>query len=162
MATIAPSAARRFAIAAPMPREPPVTSATLLVKLDINLLLIFGEMIDRFTGSTDRHPARGCQPPLSDVHPCNQIWRPWEYHLFPDGMHSAEEEAFLCLCIYGMIRSSRSLVSCRLKLSCVSIQSAKPALRILIVLRIVSSPKLSIQSTKDQFAICSYGVACSP
>ncbi len=63
--------------------------------------------------------------------------------------------------IYGMIRSSRSLVSCRLKLSCVSIQSAKPALRILIVLRIVSSPKLSIQSTNDQFAICSYGVACS-
>src|SRR6266850_2491001 len=28
-ATLAPSAARRFAIAAPMPREPPVTSATL-------------------------------------------------------------------------------------------------------------------------------------
>ena len=28
MATLAPSAARRFAIAAPMPREPPVTSAT--------------------------------------------------------------------------------------------------------------------------------------
>src|SRR5258708_1136636 len=65
-------------------------------------------------------------------------------------------------CIYGIIRSFRSFVSCRLKLSCVSIQSAKPALRILIVLRIVSSPKLSIQSTKDQFAICSYGVACSP
>src|SRR5258707_732919 len=63
--------------------------------------------------------------------------------------------------VYGMIRSSRSFVSCRLKLSCVSMQSAKPALRILIVLWIVSSPKLSIQSTKDQFAICSYGVACS-
>jgi len=44
MATLAPSAARRFAIAAPMPREPPGTSAT--------------------------------------VHPCNQIWRSWEYHLF--------------------------------------------------------------------------------
>src|SRR5580704_11069229 len=29
MATLAPSAARRLAIAAPMPREPPVTSATL-------------------------------------------------------------------------------------------------------------------------------------
>jgi hypothetical protein len=40
MATIAPSAARRFAIAAPMPREPPVTSATLLVNLLIALLLI--------------------------------------------------------------------------------------------------------------------------
>jgi hypothetical protein len=35
MATLAPSAARRLAIAAPMPREPPVTSATLLVNLDI-------------------------------------------------------------------------------------------------------------------------------
>src|SRR5216684_7121190 len=29
MATVAPSAARRFAIAAPIPRDPPVTSATL-------------------------------------------------------------------------------------------------------------------------------------
>src|SRR5438046_1119406 len=29
MATLAPSAARRFAIAAPIPREPPVTTATL-------------------------------------------------------------------------------------------------------------------------------------
>ena len=38
MATLAPSAAKRFAIAAPMPREPPVTSATLLVSLDIDLL----------------------------------------------------------------------------------------------------------------------------
>src|SRR6202162_3895081 len=38
MATLAPSAARRFAIAAPIPREPPVTSATLLVNLDIDLL----------------------------------------------------------------------------------------------------------------------------
>src|ERR1700722_10799809 len=83
MATLAPSAARRFAIAAPMPREPPVTSATLLVKLDINLLLIFGEMIDRFIGSTDRHPARGWQTPYLMLHPCNQIWRSWEYHLFP-------------------------------------------------------------------------------
>src|SRR5882724_5497461 len=34
MATFAPSAARRLAIAAPMPREPPVTNAALLVKLD--------------------------------------------------------------------------------------------------------------------------------
>src|SRR5258706_4708079 len=33
MATVAPSAARRFAIAAPMPREPPVTSATFLSNL---------------------------------------------------------------------------------------------------------------------------------
>src|SRR5712692_2354005 len=38
MATTAPSAARRFAIAAPIPREPPVTSATFLVNLDMELL----------------------------------------------------------------------------------------------------------------------------
>src|SRR3984893_13116957 len=88
---------------------------------------------------------------------CNQIWQPWEYRLFPGGIQSTAE-----VCIYGMIPSSRSFVSCRLKLSCVSTQSAKPALRILIVLRIVSSPKLSIQSKKDQFAMCCYGVGCSP
>jgi hypothetical protein len=35
MATLAPSVASRFAIAAPMPREPPVTSATLFANLDI-------------------------------------------------------------------------------------------------------------------------------
>jgi len=34
---VAPSAARRFAIAAPMPREPPVTSATLFVNYFIAL-----------------------------------------------------------------------------------------------------------------------------
>src|ERR1700733_11814596 len=38
MATLAPSAARRFAIAAPIPREPPVTRATLFASLDIDLL----------------------------------------------------------------------------------------------------------------------------
>src|ERR1700732_3525289 len=37
IATLAPSAARRFAMAAPIPREPPVTSATFLVNLDIGL-----------------------------------------------------------------------------------------------------------------------------
>src|SRR6267143_4734966 len=41
MATLAPSAARRFAMAAPMPREPPVTSATLLASLDIGSPLVF-------------------------------------------------------------------------------------------------------------------------
>jgi hypothetical protein len=40
MATLAPSSARRFAIAAPIPREPPVTSATLFASLDIDLLSI--------------------------------------------------------------------------------------------------------------------------
>src|ERR1700677_2105725 len=38
MATLAPSAAKRLAIAAPIPREPPVTSATLFASLDIDLL----------------------------------------------------------------------------------------------------------------------------
>src|SRR5882762_7292668 len=41
MATFAPSVARRCAIAAPIPREPPVTSATLLANLDIKSPLIF-------------------------------------------------------------------------------------------------------------------------
>src|SRR3981189_2451715 len=41
IATFAPSAARRFAIAAPIPREPPVTSATLLASLDIGSPLVF-------------------------------------------------------------------------------------------------------------------------
>jgi hypothetical protein len=38
MATLAPSAARRFAIAAPKPRDPPVMSATFFANLDIDLL----------------------------------------------------------------------------------------------------------------------------
>src|SRR5216684_6088897 len=41
MATFAPSAARRLAIAAPMPREPPVTSATLPASSLSWLLLMF-------------------------------------------------------------------------------------------------------------------------
>src|SRR5882724_8076652 len=41
MATFAPSAARRLAIAAPMPRDPPVTSATLPVSSLSFLLLMF-------------------------------------------------------------------------------------------------------------------------
>src|SRR5882762_7327466 len=43
MATLAPSAARRFAIAAPIPREPPVTSATFFANLDIKSPLLSGE-----------------------------------------------------------------------------------------------------------------------
>jgi hypothetical protein len=46
-ATFAPSAARRFAIAAPIPLEPPVTSATLFANFDMDLLVFF-KMIDRF------------------------------------------------------------------------------------------------------------------
>src|SRR5882724_5927279 len=42
MATVAPSAARRLAIAAPMPRDPPVTSATLPARsLSFLLLMSF-------------------------------------------------------------------------------------------------------------------------
>src|SRR5580692_8138742 len=41
MATLAPSAARRFAIAAPMPREAPVTSATLLANFDMGSPVVF-------------------------------------------------------------------------------------------------------------------------
>src|SRR4030095_8316674 len=40
MATLAPSAARRFAIAAPMPREPPVMSATFSFNLDMGSPLL--------------------------------------------------------------------------------------------------------------------------
>src|SRR6266849_10883654 len=82
MATLAPSAARRFAIAAPMPREPPVTSATF----SFNLAMwspCFLRTIHNFTDSTDL---------MCDC--CKQIWHSREYHLFPIGMHSAEEETF--------------------------------------------------------------------
>src|SRR5437899_2062254 len=41
--TLAPSAARRFAMPATMPREPPVTSATLLASWDIGSPLGFSE-----------------------------------------------------------------------------------------------------------------------
>src|SRR5882757_2807872 len=45
MATAAPSEARRFAIPAPMPREPPVMSATFSFKLDMNAPLDFCERL---------------------------------------------------------------------------------------------------------------------
>src|SRR5260370_30127012 len=41
MATLAPSSARRLAIAAPIPRESPVTRATFWVKFDIESPLFF-------------------------------------------------------------------------------------------------------------------------
>src|SRR5579871_437392 len=65
MATLAPSEARRFAIAAPIPREPPVTSATLLANLDMGSPW-FSVTIWHFSDSTDRDlvgPVRS----LSDV-----------------------------------------------------------------------------------------------
>src|SRR5437762_8646849 len=51
MATLAPSAARRLAIAAPIPREPPVTSAALLVKLDTVRLLSCCEQVHRHSAN---------------------------------------------------------------------------------------------------------------
>ena len=60
MATLAPSAASRFAIAAPMPREPPVTSATFLFNLRhvISLVCLM-------------------------CHHCQQIWHSEEYQAIP-------------------------------------------------------------------------------
>src|ERR1700733_2542079 len=71
MATVAPSAARRFAIAAPIPREPPVTSATFLANLDIKSPFFF---------VTDSQ--------LSDAPVCKRIWHIGEYKPFQMGMHA--------------------------------------------------------------------------
>jgi LysR substrate binding domain len=56
MATLAPSATGRFAIAAPMPREPPVTSATFSLNLDMGSPLLFCE---RFTEVAAKDEDRG-------------------------------------------------------------------------------------------------------
>src|SRR5579863_9705972 len=64
MATLAPSAASRFAIAAPIPREPPVTSATLFASLDIDLLC-FGERFTTTWVSTGRRLCLGLLPILN-------------------------------------------------------------------------------------------------
>src|SRR5690242_6029024 len=57
MATLAPSEARRLAIAAPIPREPPVTSAALLVKFDM-FRILSSRFTRRFsTGDATRHRA---------------------------------------------------------------------------------------------------------
>src|SRR5260370_30898748 len=65
MATFAPSAARRFAIAAPMPREPPVMSATFSFNLDMGSPLLFCE---RFTPLIQLTAILlGPVTPLSDV-----------------------------------------------------------------------------------------------
>src|SRR5260370_34628933 len=82
MATLAPSAARRFAIAAPMPREPPVTSATFSVNLDMGSPRVFCE---RFTT-----PLIQLSDFLSDVPSLQAIWHPGEYRLFPIGMDGVE------------------------------------------------------------------------
>src|ERR1700735_668525 len=66
IATFAPSAASRFAIAAPIPREPPVTSATFLVNLVMS------------------SPGKLMCPHYP------QIWHSEEYQSFPRGMHGHE------------------------------------------------------------------------
>jgi hypothetical protein len=48
MATLAPSLASRFAIAAPMPREPPVTSATFSVNCQHMISYAFCRTIQHF------------------------------------------------------------------------------------------------------------------
>src|SRR6202049_4493875 len=54
MATFAPSAARRLAIAAPMPREPPVMSAIFPSRLLDTVFLLF--LQSRSLPSCSRHP----------------------------------------------------------------------------------------------------------
>src|SRR5580704_5570954 len=72
-ATLATSAARRLAMAAPMPREAPVTSATFLLNLDMESPFSFSEnCIDhRFRSSTNRHLDRtsGTASRDSDLRP---------------------------------------------------------------------------------------------
>src|SRR6266478_9796712 len=74
MATLAPSAASRFAIAAPMPREPPVMSATFSFNLDMRSPFLFCE---RFIASL-RH--------LSDVAFLQVDLGLWEYQPFRRGI----------------------------------------------------------------------------
>src|SRR5580704_5339002 len=59
IATLAPSAARRFAIAAPIPLEPPVTSAVLSINLDMEFLRFPGALA--LPDSTDLDLVLTCQ-----------------------------------------------------------------------------------------------------
>src|SRR6202040_2877335 len=72
MATLAPSAARRLAMAAPMPREPPVTRATFWLSFDIWSPLPFRSGISQAASLT--------------WHLCKQIRHFGEYLLFRKGM----------------------------------------------------------------------------
>src|SRR5260370_37383739 len=82
MPTLARPAARCFGIAAPMPRKPPVTSATFSVNLDMGSPRVFCE---RFTT-----PLIQLSDFLSDVPSLQAIWHPGEYRLFPIGMDGVE------------------------------------------------------------------------
>src|SRR5580692_11383283 len=77
MATLAPSSASRFAIAAPMPREPPVTSATFSVNVDMSSPMV---SYARFSASLVQSSAM-----LMCLH-CKQIWHDEEYRLFRIGI----------------------------------------------------------------------------
>src|SRR6267154_3623587 len=64
MATFAPSAARRLAIAAPIPREPPVTSAIFPSSfLDIFYLLFLQSRSLRLLYGSDHGPTTFCEQP---------------------------------------------------------------------------------------------------
>src|ERR1700730_10076481 len=64
MATFAPSAARRLAIAAPIPREPPVMSAIFPSSfLDIFYLLFLQSHSLRLPYSSDHGPTTCCEQP---------------------------------------------------------------------------------------------------
>src|ERR1700689_4871537 len=67
IATLAPSAARHFAIAAPIPREPPVTSATLSFNLDMDFLRFPGALV--LPDSTDLDLAPTCQTAIGCSNP---------------------------------------------------------------------------------------------
>src|SRR6266403_6118131 len=64
MATFAPSAARRLAIAAPIPREPPVMSAIFPSRfLDIFYLLFLQSRSLRLPYGSDHGPTTFCEQP---------------------------------------------------------------------------------------------------
>src|SRR5580700_5007381 len=84
MATLAPSLASLFAIAAPMPREPPVTSATFSDNVDMSSPMV---SYVRFSASLVQSSAM-----LMCLH-CKQIWHDEEYRLFRIGIRGGREEA---------------------------------------------------------------------
>jgi hypothetical protein len=85
MATVSPSAASLFAIAAPMPREAPVTSATFPVELDMRSPLVLWE---RFAAPVIESAASllGTFSLLSDVPSLPVDLAFLEYQAFPMGI----------------------------------------------------------------------------
>src|SRR5260370_40927849 len=102
MPTLARPAARCFGIAAPMPRKPPVTSATFSVNLDMGSHRVFCE---RFTP-----PLIQLSDFLSDVPSLQAIWQPGEYRLFPIVMNGVEAGESLFLSWNPFLRGIRRLV----------------------------------------------------